>query len=100
MMKEDKEKWIDDVFDSMQGRKRAKPRPGLFAQIEGQIDALETKVIPMRQWNYAVAAAILILVLNVFALRQYTKNNESTVSEMVVSDDSSQSLISNYKIYE
>lgn len=100
MKKNDKEKWIEDVFDSMKGSQRAKPDSGLFAKIEGQIDAPEAKIIPMRQWNYAAAAAVLVLILNVFAMRQYTQNNELNANEMVVSDVSGQSLISNYKIYE
>lgn len=100
-MKEDKDKWIDEVLDSMKGSQRAKPSPELFAKIENQLAPPEIKIIPMRQWSYAVAAAVLVLVLNVFTVRQFTQNNELNAGEMVVSaDDSGESLISNYKIYE
>lgn len=100
-MKEDKDKWVDDVFDSMKGHQRAKPKPQLFARIEDKLDASETKMIPMRQWKYTSVAAALLLVLNTFALQQFTKNKELNAGEMVVStDDSSQLLISNYKLYE
>lgn len=100
MMKDDKEKWMEEVFDSMKGSERARPNPELYARIENQLDDPEAKVIPMRQWSFAVAAAILVLVLNVFVLRQFTQNNALNTNEMVVSNTSSQSLISNYKIYE
>ena len=100
MKKTDKEKWIKDVFDSLKGSHRAKPGPQLFAKIEHQIYSPETKIIPMRQWSYAVAAAVLILAINIFALRQYAQNKESNIRELVASDDSGQPLISNYKIYE
>ena len=99
-MKDDKDKWIENVFDSMKGSKRAKPSHELFAKIEHQINAPEAKTISMRQWSYTVAAAVLVLVLNVFALRQITQSNELNAGEMIVSDASSQSLISNYNIYE
>lgn len=100
-MKKDKDKWIEDVLDSMKGSQRAKPSPELYAKIERQINAPEAKIVPMPQWSYAVAAAVLVLVLNVFAIRQFTQNNELNVSEIVVSsDDTSSSLISNYKIYK
>ena len=99
-MQEDKEKWIDDVLGSLKGSQRAKPNPLLYAKIENQLDAPEIKIIPMRQWAYAITAAILVLVINVFAIQQFTQNNELDAGEMVVLETSSQSLISNYKIYE
>lgn len=100
-MEEDKDKWIEDVLGSMKGSQRAKPDPSLFAKIENRLDTPEANIIPMRQWNYAAAAAVLVLVLNAFALRQVVQTKDYNAGEMVVStDDSSQSLISNYKIYE
>lgn len=100
-MEEDKDKWIEDVLGSMQGSQRAKPNPELYEKIERQLEAPETKIVPMRQWRYAAVAAVLVLVFNAFALRQVVQTNDFSVGEMVVSsDDSGQSLISNYKIYE
>lgn len=99
-MENDKEKWIEGVFDSMKGSKRAKPDPGLYAKIESQIFAQEVKVIPMRQWKMAAAAAVLLLVLNVFALRQYIQSSEVSTNEMVADATTDQQLISNFKLYD
>lgn len=100
MNKDDKQKWIDDVFDSMQGSRRAKPSPELFGKIETEIDAPEARVIPMYQWRLTAAAAVLLLVLNVFALRQVAESNALNTGEWVVERTSNQQLISNFKIYE
>ncbi len=100
MKKRDKEKWINDVFDSMKGSQRAKPNPDLFAKIEHQIDAPEAKVISMHQWRMVAAAAVILLVLNVFALREVPESNALNTDELLVENTSNQQLISNYKIYE
>ena len=99
-MKDEKDKWIEDVMGSMKGSQRAQPNPELFAKVEQGIDAPETRIIPMRQWSYTVAAAILLLVLNTVALRQFTQSDYSNTVEMVVTKNDSQALISNYRIYE
>ena len=100
MMKKDKEKWMDDVLGSLEGSKRAQPSPELFARIESQIDAPEAKVIPITQWRIAVAAAILLLMLNVFAMRQYAHRYEVNTDDLVVEVSADQQLISNYNPYE
>lgn len=99
-MKEEKDKRIEDILSSMQGSQRAQPDLELFAKIEQRIDAPEAKIIPMRQWSYAVAAAIVLLILNTVALRQFTRSDYSNTPEMVVTQNDSRSLISNYRIYE
>lgn len=99
-MKEEKDKRIEDILSSMQGSQRAQPDLELFAKIEQRIDAPEAKIIPMRQWSYAVAAAIVLLILNTVALRQFTQSDYSNTPEMVVTQNDSRSLISNYRIYE
>lgn len=99
-MKKDIDKWKDDVLNSMKGSRRAVPPLDLFAKIEAQIDTAEARVIPMRQWSYAVAASLLVLMLNVFALRQIIRSNTGTTTEQVATTDAEQVLISNYNIYE
>ncbi len=99
MMENDKEKWIEEVFESIQGSKRAKPSPGLFAKIEAQIDNPDAVIIPMFQRRVAAAAAILLLALNVFALRQYMQQDSVLSNESVAMEMPNQQLISNYNIY-
>ncbi|MFK7809209.1 MAG: hypothetical protein AB8F74_15505 [Saprospiraceae bacterium] len=99
-MKDDKEKWIDEVLGSIKGSERAKPQSELFSKIEDALNDQEVKVIPMSQWGYSVAAAVLVLLLNIAVLKQYVQSNNANISEIVTDDNSSQSLVSNYKIYD
>ncbi len=95
----EKEKWIDSVFESLEGSQRAKPQTDLFAAIESQLDAPEAKIIPVAQWRAGVAAAIIILVLNVFALQQFNQNRSLIQKGPLMEEDAGESLISNYKLY-
>lgn len=100
-MSNEKEKWIEEVFQSMKGSKRAQPRKELFAKIQNQIGAIEPKVIPLHHMRYAAAVAILLLILNAFALQQFQQSNTLQKDEMISSTASyNQSIISDYKIYE
>lgn len=99
MMNKDQEKWISSVMDSTKGIHKAEPSADLLAKIERQIDASEFAVIRMQQWRIAVAAAVLLLALNVFLIRQYMQSNDTNI-ELVSNDSSTETLISNYKLYE
>ena len=99
-MNDEKEKWMKDVFTSMKGSQRAKPKPELFAKIENRIDLTKVKTIPLRQWQYTVVAASFILLINTTALFLYNQNNQIDYEEVVLVDNYSNSLISSYQIYE
>jgi hypothetical protein len=96
----DKEKWMDDVFESMKGSHRAKPRPELFARIEDQIYAPTAKVIPVFKLRVATAAAIFLLIFNVVSMRHYAQNAQVETAEYIVENESDQQLISNFNLYE
>ena len=98
-MTEEKEKWIKEVFDSLQGSQRAKPADDLFARIEREINA-GAKIIPIYQWRAAAAAAAAILCLNIFAMQQYVQNNATDNKELMANGVADQQLISNFNIYE
>ena len=98
-MKKDKEKWIDEVFDSIKGSQRAVPVDGLFAKIENRIDHSEAKVISIQQWSVAAAVAVGLLFLNAVAIYRYTKS-EIHGTSLTMEKVDQQGLISNYKIYE
>ena len=98
-MTEDKEKWIKDVFDSLQGSQRARPADDLFARIEREINA-DAKIIPIYQWRAAAAAAAVILCLNIFAMQQYAQNNAMDSKELMANGVADQQPISNFNIYE
>lgn len=99
MQEFDKDRNFEEIFESMRGSQRAKPNPDLFAKIEAKINTPDAKFISWRFRRLAAAAAILLLMMNVFVLQQLTQNT-SYVGEKVTSETSKQSLISNYKIYD
>lgn len=98
-MEKDKEKWMNDVLDSVQGSRRAKPHPELFAKIEAAVYAPQSKVIPIRQWRLFAAAAVCLLMLNIFALRKYAQSNVSA-KEWLVENSVEETIISTYQLYE
>lgn len=102
-MNHDKDKWMEEVFDSMKSSQRATPSPDLFAKIEEQIETSSGKVISINQWKYAVAAAVLILLINASALIYYNQQDgkyQDTYEDLAVADNYDQSLISSFQIYE
>jgi len=100
-MKEDKDKWIEQVFASVEGSQRAKPDADLFAKIEKGIDDSKTIMVSFVQWRIAIAAAIVILVLNVFVMKQqYAQSNTLDGRQYVNNEITDQEFISSYKIYE
>jgi len=96
-MNKDKNKWVEDVFHSMQGGEQAQPPKDLFAKIERQIKAPEPKIIQLNHWKYAAAAAAILLV-NVLAVIQYQESLENTAVRSDIKDVYSQTLISTYQI--
>jgi hypothetical protein len=72
-----KEQWIDEVLTSTQGMKRAQPHDGLYDNLFSKLNSSQTDVIsfPVRQW---VAAAILLLALNIGSVIYFTNREAST----------------------
>ena len=99
-MSNEKDNWMEDVFQSMKGSQKAKPDTAVFAKIEARIDGSKSTVIPLRQRGYAVAASLLILVLNALALYDFTQGQGLPEEEMVNVEAAAPSLISNFQIYE
>ena len=99
-MNAEREEWVNEVLQSKQGIRRAKPRPDLFADISDRISTSGGKVIPIFQWKYAISAAAIILLINVSALFYYNKNSNDSYSTIAVEDTYGQSIVSSYQIYE
>lgn len=97
-MKTEKNK-LQRVLESMEGSQRAKPKPELWGKIEEQIEASEAKLISIQQWRI-VAAAVLLLSLNLFALYDYTKNVAQSSGRTAMDNSATPPLISDYQIYE
>ena len=100
MKKNDKEQWIDKVMGSLEGSNRAKPNPDLFSSIEDQINGSEGDTLRIAHVRMIAAAVAVLVVLNIGILMQYSQGSFSGDESMVSQGDFSQSLISNYKLYE
>ena len=95
------EKWTEEIFDSLEGMKRAKPDINLYNKIENQLFSEESKVIPINRLRFAAVAAIFILLVNVISLKVYiNSSNSNPTVESQTSNNYNQQLISNFKIYE
>jgi len=75
-----KERWIGAVLASTEGMKRAQPQDGLYDNLLSKLNGSQTNVVsfPVRQW---VAAAILLLALNIGAVIYFTNRETSTEIE-------------------
>lgn len=97
-MQEEKNKWVNKVFNSLERSHRASPKSDLFAKIEHEIIAQDLKIISIRHWRLIAAAAVLLAILNIITLQQYTSNSFLSDSETTL--DTPEIIISNYKLYE
>lgn len=85
----------EEILRSMQGAKRARPERDLFRDIEQVLNEDSGKVVPFLPRVVAVAAAVLLLGMNIFAIQNIV---QAPTDDM--SNPRSVGLISDYKIYE
>jgi len=99
-MKEENNKWIEDVFQSMNGSRKAKVNPALFAKIEDRISASEIEIIPVFGWKQYAAAAVIILAMNTITMINYSKSIKSNDQDIVAIGSNNQALMTTYQIYK
>ncbi|MEO0470947.1 MAG: hypothetical protein AAF206_15070 [Bacteroidota bacterium] len=99
-MENEKDTWIEEVMNSMHGSRRAKPRDGLFSDIERQLDETIRLDFRKRQWRMLAAAVVLLFVVNAYIVFSFTQNNSPQQTEYAIEGVSSQSLVSGYNLYE
>jgi hypothetical protein len=84
-MKQEKEKWIDEVLGSSKEIKRAEASPFLFTRIKEKINEAAKpvlKIIPVRQ---AVIIAVTFLILLIFNLDlMFNSSSASSSSEQEI----------------
>lgn len=97
-MEQNIDKKADRIINSFKGSNRAKPSPALYDKIEAKIFLKEASMIPLRTVWLSVAAAILLIFINIAAISSRSANNRSSLSPAEMKE--SYSLISNYNIYE
>jgi hypothetical protein len=97
-MRDEREKWVDEVMGSLQGMQAAEPPADLFDAIVVRINKPKAQVIPLRQLRWSIAIAAVLLLLNAVAIRSYAvSNNDGFVS---VEEFGGSQLVSDFKIYE
>ena len=79
---------FEDMFRELGRLPHAQPRRDLFAGIETRITRPEATIVSLRQYRMLVAAAILLLLLNLVALQYY--------ASQAATPDPSYALVSNY----
>jgi hypothetical protein len=100
-MNSEKEKWFEEVFQSMEGAQKAKPRPEVLAKIERKIaesnqnSQFKPTVISLTQLRKYAAAAAILLLMNASALMYYSQENVSFSENMASVDTQSDSNIYN-----
>ena len=88
---------IFDILNSTKGSQRAKPSEGLFVKIQREIREADTFIIPLPRLKWAVAAAILLLVINGLVVQQNYKTHKIDAIAEPAEDES---IISNYTLYD
>lgn len=99
-MNQDKEKWIDDKMNSLEGIGSAKAPEQLFAKIEQQVFQPETKLVAFSQWRAAAAIALLFLAFNFWAIGRQVQLQETTAGESVINTEYTPTLVSDFKLYD
>jgi hypothetical protein len=86
---EQKEQWSSEVFESIEGMKRASPSNDLFSKINDQLqNSLQVKIIPFSKLAWAAAAACIMITINIFAFKASIKGaNQNIVSHNEILND-------------
>lgn len=72
-----KEKWIDDTLESLDGIRRADAPPGLFEKAMQGLSRGKARVVSMTRaqlWS-AAACGLLLVVANLFMCIQFARSN-------------------------
>ena len=87
------------LLDSLNGIERAIPNPNLYLKIENNIYSPKNKTITMAKLKMFVAAAIILIILNVYFANNYLQKNTNDTKdyEEIISQTP---LTSSYKLYE
>lgn len=99
-MDQDKEKWLDDKMNSLEGIRSAKAPEHLLAKIEQQVFQPEAKLVAFSQWRAAAAIALLFLAFNFWAIGQQLQTQATTTGQSPTSTEAAPTLVSDYKLYD
>jgi len=76
----DKEKWINETLESINGIKKAEPNPFLFSKILSRIKSGDktTAFIPVRKIAFGLASMVLLAFINI-AVLFYPTSSQQTI---------------------
>ena len=83
----EKEKWISDVMQSMKGAQHIDAPAGLQQRVQNKIALLNsagTKVITMKRVAVAVAAACVLLLLNLWTISKWHEQQQTDAASSAV----------------
>lgn len=99
-MKQAANKWVDEVMNSLEGSRRAEPPASLLAKIEAQLSQEPIAQIPVRNLRWLMAAAVLLLSINLFSLRIAQSKQQHPATNVVLANEEAESLLPTYILYE
>ena len=95
-MKQENQDWEEEVLESMRGSTRAVPDADLFDKIKQQIELESVELIDSTLWRRAIAAAVLLVIVNSASLYYISLQEEQSKEASYVSSFKSILLDSNY----
>lgn len=91
-----KSQWAEDVLNSLDGIKSAKPNNDLFAKIQAQLPIIkEVKVIPLKRLRWLAVASCVVIALNIYVFTGELKVNTTEVAQTTNNNE----LLTNYSFY-
>lgn len=87
MKQKDENRWIEDVLNSMEGAKKARPDDDLYGKIECRIAVRVTKgrTVSMITFSAAAASIVLLILLNMLVLTGSSKKHNNGSADEVSS---------------
>lgn len=76
----EKEQFINEVLNSIDGITNVEPNDNLFSKIEQRIQ--EKSVVPMKTIWMVAASIIVLMSLNIVILTSKNKTNDTSISEL------------------
>ncbi len=95
-----KDQWINNVFNSMQGSDRAKPNDELFASILNAIDEKNNYSFYQQNKRWIMVAASFLIIINTSALIFRTKVENHSRFQAKNDLGKYQNVVTSYNIYE
>jgi len=92
-----KGKWVDEVLQSLDGIQRAEPANDLFDKIMAKLpEKKQSVIIPIKRLRWLVAAACLVIGLNIYVLSIGIRSSQKENT----SESQSIELLTDFSLYE